>query len=211
MTEESESAIGTVAQEAARLIEDMAAMARSSSGRVDSPRPYAGKPAQQPYWPEAAEAGPAEDQAWGPAGDYDAQDYDAQDYEAEDYDSKGYAAEGERAEGERPGATDESFEDTCSFCGADAERDDTPSICRLCPLCKGIALLRSVRPETVDLLADLALSVAASLRDVAKRSRASDHGSPAHGSSAHGSSARSPSHADRSSVQDISVDDESED
>jgi hypothetical protein len=220
MTEQSPSAIGTVAQEAARLIEDMATLARASTSRVDDPTPYAGKPAPEPYWPEAGQAkqaGPAEDQTWGPAGDEMSQDFEAQDYEAEDYDEEGYAAEGERAEGDRPGADDGFPAEACSLCGADA--DDTPSTCRLCPLCKGIALLRSVRPETVDLLADLALSVAASLRDVAKRSRASDRGSSAHGSSAHGpsghgSSARStpgsPSRADRSSVQDISVDDESE-
>jgi hypothetical protein len=39
--------------------------------------------------------------------------------------------------------------------------------CRVCPLCQGIAVLRSVRPETVDRLADLASAVAATLRDVA--------------------------------------------
>jgi hypothetical protein len=207
MTEQSPSAIGTVAQEAARLIEDMATMARASSSRVDDPTPNAGEPAPKPYWPEARQAGPAEDQTWGPTGDNEAQDYEAEDYDAEDYDAEGYAEQGERAEGERPGTADDFPAGACSLCGADA--DDTPSTCRLCPLCKGIALLRSVRPETVDLLADLALSVAASLRDVAKRSRASDHGPSAHGSSGP-STPGSTSRADRSSVQDISVDDETE-
>jgi hypothetical protein len=62
-------------------------------------------------------------------------------------------------------------------------------------------LLRVVRPETVDLLADLAVAIAASLRDVATRARAAD---PA-------SSARPASGAsDRVTVQDIPVDDESE-
>jgi len=65
-------------------------------------------------------------------------------------------------------------------------------------------LLRSVRPETVDLLADLAMSVAASLRDVATRSRASDSGS-----SARSTSGGSPD-VERVSVQNIPVDDESE-
>ena len=59
MTEQSPSAIGTVAQEAARLIEDMATMARSSYSRVDDPSPYAGEPAQGlSARPPKAPAGP---------------------------------------------------------------------------------------------------------------------------------------------------------
>jgi hypothetical protein len=146
MTEQTQSAIGTVAQEAARLIEDMATMARSSSGRTSEPGPDAAAP------PPAE--GPEADDPW-------------------------------------PGA--------CSVCGG--ERDDTPATCRLCPLCRGIALLRSVRPETVDLMADLAVAVAASLRDVATRARAGD---PA---SSTGPASGAP---DRATVQDIPVDDESE-
>jgi hypothetical protein len=90
-----------------------------------------------------------------------------------------------------------------------ADSEDTrggreiPTTCRICPLCKGIELLRVVRPETVDLLADLALSLATTLRDVAKRSRAADHGSS---TSASGASAP----AGRPTVQDIFVDDETE-
>lgn len=173
MTEQSPSAIGTVAQEAARLIEDMATMARSSYGRGDDPSSYAGEPAQEPVSPDAPDAAP-------PAGEYD--------------------------------AADESAEDVCSQCGASRDhtpggatsRDGTSSSCRLCPLCRGIALLRSVRPETVDLLADLAVSVAASLRDVAARSRASDPTSSARSTSG------DPPGAERVSVQNIPVDDESE-
>jgi hypothetical protein len=162
MTEQPQSAIGTVAQEAARLIEDMATMARSSSGRSDDPRSYAGEPAQEPVPPEAQYAGrPAED----------------------------------------PEAPDEPSLGGCSLCGG--ERDDTPATCRLCPLCRGIALLRSVRPETVDLLADLAVSIAASLRDVATRARAADPASCARPASG------GPRDGDRATVQDISVDDES--
>lgn len=80
---------------------------------------------------------------------------------------------------------------------------EIPTTCRICPLCKGIELLRAVRPETVDLLADLALSLATTLRDVAKRSRASDQGG-----STSSSGASAP--ADRPNVQDIFVDDEAE-
>ncbi|MBE3076712.1 MAG: hypothetical protein IMZ75_17580 [Actinobacteria bacterium] len=163
MTEQTPSPIGTVAQEAARLIEDMATMARSSFSRGDDPSPYADGPAQEPAQPDAPYAArPAED----------------------------------------PEAADKPSAGACSLCGG--ERDDTPATCRLCPLCRGIALLRSVRPETVDLLADLALAMAASLRDVATRSRATDPESPD----------RSPSGSrpdgDRATVQDIPVDDEGE-
>jgi hypothetical protein len=160
MTEQTQSTIGTVAQEAARLIEDMATMARSSSSRSDEPSPYAGGPAREQVPPEARYAAPP-----------------AEDPEAADDPS--------------PGA--------CSVCGG--ERDDTPATCRLCPLCRGVALLRSVRPETVDLLADLAVAIAASLRDVATRARAAD---PA---SSSGPASGAP---DRATVQDIPVDDESE-
>jgi hypothetical protein len=160
MTEQTQSAIGTVAQEAARLIEDMATMARSSSSRSDAHSPYAGEPAEEPVPPEPRHAAP-------PAGD--------------------------------PQAGDEPSPGACSVCGG--ECDNTPATCRLCPLCRGVALLRSVRPETVDLLADLAVAIAATLRDVATRARAAD---PA-------PSSRPASGApDRSTVQDIPVDDESE-
>lgn len=174
MTEETPSAIGTVAQEAARLIEDMATMARSSFNGVDDPSPYAGQQA-----PEAASPQDA-----GLAGDHETRDRGSGDHETRARDT-----------------ADESTAGVCSVCGADG--DDTPASCRICPLCRGIALMRSVRPETVDLLADLALSVAAGLRDVAARSRASAPPSsrPAPGGHPDG---------ERTTVQDIPVDDESE-
>jgi len=172
MTEQYPSSIGTVAQEAARLIEDMATMARSSHSRDDAAGAYAGQGAQEPLWPEAPRAaGHAEH----------------------------YQAEGSEA-------ADEPLDGTCSMCGAEhhgTSGEDTPSTCRICPLCRGIALLRSVRPETVDLLADFAMSVAGTLRDVAVWSRTSD---PA--SSARSTSAGAPAPA-RAPVQHIPVDDES--
>jgi hypothetical protein len=183
MTEQSPSAIGTVAQEAARLIEDMATMARFSYSRGDDPSPYAGQRAQEPVWPEASPAaGPAEHHQTGGAD-----------------------------------ATDEPSERTCSMCGAesggtpghdtpghDTTGGDTPSTCKICPLCRGIEMLRSVRPETVDMLADLAMSVAGSLRDMAVWSRASDPTSSAR------STPGGPPEPDRAPVQDIPVGDESE-
>jgi len=178
MTEQPPTAIGTVAQEAARLIEDMATMARSTYSRADDASPYAAEPASGSASGEAP-------QGTGPATDHEAGSRDGED----------------RAAGDRE-AGHESSTGVCSVCGADG--DDTPASCRICPLCKGIALLRSVRPETVDLLADLALSVAAGLRDVAARTRAS---APA--SSARPQPGSQPD-GERTTVQDIPVDDESE-
>ena len=165
MTEHPQTRIGTVAEEAARLIEDVATMVRSSaSGRAD-PSPYAGRPAQEPASPDAPPAVPPQDDpavSGGPAG--------------------------------TPGAG------ACSRCGG--ERGGTPVACRLCPVCQGIALLRSVRPETVDRLADLASAVAETLRDLATQSRSSE---PA---AAQPASGRPP---DRGrATQDIPVDDDSE-
>ena len=173
MTDQYPSSIGTVAQEAARLIEDMATMARSSHSRDDAAGAYAGQGAQEPLWPEPPRAA-------------------------------GHARH-DQAEGSE--AADEPLDGTCSMCGAEhhgTPGEDTPSTCRICPLCRGIALLRSVRPETVDLLADFAMSVAGTLRDVAVWSRTSD---PA--SSARSTSAGAPAPA-RAPVQHIPVDDESE-
>jgi hypothetical protein len=165
MTDESPSAIGTVAQEAARLIEDMATMAHSGYSRH-------------------TDNGPEED-------------YDRRESEAGDPGAASGASY----------ARDEPSTAACSVCGAEPADDagrESASACRLCPLCRGIDLLRSVKPETVDMLADLAMSVAASLREVAMRSRTSEQ------RSSDSSTSREPREADRAPVQDIPVDDESE-
>jgi hypothetical protein len=203
MTEESPSGIGTVAQEAARLIEDMATMARSGYGRGDAPGPYAGESAREPSSPGVPPTArhTEEDEPADRAG------------RAEAGRPGGVPPEGERPEGERPrggpeaeSSGGESPDGPCRMCGGESEytHDDTPSTCKICPLCRGIALMRSVRPETVDLLADLALSLAATLRDVATRSRASDPGPFARSASG------GPPAPGRDSVQDIQVDDENE-
>jgi len=187
MTEQSPSAIGTVAQEAARLIEDMATMARSSYSRGSDAGAQAGGPAEGPVSPDQPHATDR------------AQDGEARGSEAR-------VSEPGVSEAGGSGAAGPS-EDACSMCGSERDntpRDSTPSTCRICPLCRGVALLGSVRPETVDMLADLAMSVASTLRDAAKRSRAAD---PA--STARSGSGGSPD-PDRSPVQDIPVDDESE-
>jgi hypothetical protein len=81
--------------------------------------------------------------------------------------------------------------------------------CQVCPICQGIALLRAVRPETVDRLADLAGALAATLRDVAASGRTTDHrrrpGSAAGG--AHEPAWGAPAAGGRATVQDIPVHD----
>ncbi|HEY5179107.1 MAG TPA: hypothetical protein VIJ07_04925 [Dermatophilaceae bacterium] len=153
MTDQSQPSIGTVAEEAARLISAIAAMAHSTGTTTSAydPSPYAGEPAQDPASPVGASAGD-------------------------------------------PGP---DAPPVCSACGG--VNDGTPVACTLCPLCQGIALLRSVRPETVDRLADFASAVAATLKDMATQSRSSDPGS--------GSGQGPGSPSDGATVQDIRVDD----
>ena len=152
MTDQPQPSIGTVAEEAARLISAVAAMAHSATAATAyDPSPYAGEPAQDP----ASPGGP-------PPGD------------------------------PGPGASP-----VCSACGG--VNAGTPVACKLCPLCQGIALLRSVRPETVDRLADFASAVAATLRDMATQSRSAGRGS--------GSGPGPEMPSDGPMVQDIRVDD----
>lgn len=82
----------------------------------------------------------------------------------------------------------------CESCGAENGAGQAV-VCTLCPLCQGIGLLRSVRPETVDRLADLAGAVATALRDLA-----------AHHAGSHASRPQPPSGASR--VQDIRIEDD---
>ena len=212
MTEQSPSTIGTVAQEAARLIEDMATMARSSYSRGGDSSRYAGAAAGEPVRPsQPDEAVPKQERRPrdgaapdSPPQNGDAQNDAAQDREAQDREAQHSHPRDRQSEGSGAG---EEAAGVCSHCGAergDAAGDGVSSNCTFCPVCRGIGLLRSVRPETVDLLADLAMSVAASLREVALRSRASDPASSA------ASTPGAPADPDRPPVQDIPVDDESE-
>lgn len=166
MAEQTRTPNGTVTEEAARLIDALASMARSSADPTPDPRPYASEPAQEPGSPGAPDAS--------------------------------YHSEG----GDAPS------EGGCSVCGGEPDGggkpDGAPVACRLCPLCQGIALLRSVRPETVDRLADLASAVAATLRDMATQTRASGPRSAARPGSG------KTSGGGRATVQDIRVDGDDE-
>ena len=166
MTEQPQTPIGTVAEEAARLMEGVASMARSRSTRSQGNTPYAGQQAQEPVSPDEPTAGRWADDA------------------AAHHPAGAKAAAG-----------------ACSHCGG--EGAGTSEACRLCPLCQGIAMLRSVRPETMDQLADLASAVTECLRDVAVQLRASGPAATARPASG------SPTDSGRA-TQDIPVDDESE-
>ena len=48
--------------------------------------------------------------------------------------------------------------------GAASAAGPVPTTCGVCPVCTGIALLRDVRPETVEHLLDAAASVVAAVR-----------------------------------------------
>lgn len=68
------------------------------------------------------------------------------------------------------GDGDDHPDRTCGSCGSNQDIGRAAS-CQVCPLCRGIALLRQVRPETVDRLADLAAAVSDSLRATAAHRR----------------------------------------
>ena len=70
-----------------------------------------------------------------------------------------------------PNDTADGAAHRCPTCGAQ-DGAGQAVVCQLCPVCQGIRLLRSVRPETVDRLADLAGALAATLREVAASGRA---------------------------------------
>jgi hypothetical protein len=156
------AAAGTVADETARLVEALGVWARSvspSSGTTASaesaastaPNPDAPPPTQQAR-PEASADDTRDDTA-----------------------TRDGAAPQREPRSEAPYGVGR-----CAHCGARTGVGEAVS-CRVCPICQGIALLRTVRPETVDRLADLAGAVAATLREVAVHVRTGAHeaGAPA--------------------------------
>jgi len=85
----------------------------------------------------------------------------------------------------------------CPTCGAQAGVGQAAS-CGVCPVCQGIAWLRTVRPETLDRLADLAGALTDTLREVAREvARGRPQGGTAGGA-----------HHPGASVQDIPVADD---
>lgn len=168
MADDERPAVGTVAEEAARLLDALGGWAST---------------AQAGY---AARTAPGPDAPPDPAGSTDGSD--RTDWPR--------AAPGDGPDDGPDAADAASHESRCASCGAPDGMGQAVT-CQLCPVCQGIGLLRSVRPETVDRLADLAGALAATLRDIAGQRR-TDAGPTA---------ARAP-HASSSRVHDIAVEDE---
>lgn len=148
--------VGSVAEEAARLVEAFAAWsgthAAADRGREGDDEPYADR--ARPGDPDGS-------------------------------------AEGRDA----PDGTGE--ERLCPTCGAQAGVGRAAS-CGVCPVCQGIAWLRTVRPETLDRLADLAGALTDTLREVAREAA---RGRPQDGTTG-------GAHHPGASVQDIPVADD---
>ncbi len=177
------AAASTVADEAARLIEALGAWATHAS-------PTAGTATTPPPADDGQEGAAT---GTGPAAP-------PHDDPGTPYDDPGTAGRGEDPDGSS----------RCEHCGAGTGVGRSIS-CQVCPICQGIALLRAVRPETVDRLADLAGALAATLRDVAASGRTTDGdhrrrpGSAAGG--AHEPAWGAPAAGGPATVQDIPVHD----
>ncbi|MDF2092373.1 hypothetical protein P0Y31_08465 [Knoellia sp. 3-2P3] len=136
-----------------------------------------------------------------PAGEAPAADHGAGDHDDGDHDDEATAAPGadrdqrdQRAHGHAAGARHTT---RCEHCGVSSRAGEALT-CQLCPVCQGISLLRSVRPETVERLADLAAALSGALRDIA----ADRFGQPP--------PPPPPAPPRGQRVQDIAVDDEDE-
>jgi hypothetical protein len=96
----------------------------------------------------AGTGAPGQDEASGPADRTDASDQSGTEQSGEEK----TAAEPCPTCGHVPGT------------GHDPQNGD---VCRLCPVCQLLRVVRTVRPETLDQLADLAAAVTETLREVA--------------------------------------------
>lgn len=85
------------------------------------------------------------------------------------------AGSGERSRSndqrEEPGAQ----QGTCTQCGAPVLGHASPAVaavCRVCPVCQGVGLLSTLRPETLDRLVDVASAALVGLRTLAEQAHA---------------------------------------
>ena len=147
------AAAGTVADETARLVEALGVWATSVSPTSGTAAPAAPPPAPGASGAAARQARPE----------------DPDDDPRDDTGTQSGAAPAQEPPSEAPYDVGR-----CGHCGARTGVGQAVS-CQVCPICQGIALLRTVRPETVDRLADLAGAVAATLREVAAHVRTSAH------------------------------------
>ncbi|XVX18841.1 hypothetical protein ACQP1U_10865 [Actinomycetota bacterium] len=87
-----------------------------------------------------------------------------------------YAVPAPAAEGAADADTDADPEsppqEGGSRCADHDGRGERPVACELCPVCQGIAVFHSLRPEVVERLAELASTAAAFLGEMAQEARA---------------------------------------
>lgn len=173
-------AVGTVAEETARLVEALGDWARSATAGEAAQPEHPARP-QHPAQPDQAAPDQAAPDQTGDAGRGDD------------------AAEAARPGGGGAAADQAGTRHTpgCERCGGTGPAAGEAIACQLCPVCQGIALLRAVRPETVERLADLAGALSGVLRDLA--AERAGQGAPAR---------PEPPPRRGQRVQDISVDDE---
>ncbi|MGN6300844.1 MAG: hypothetical protein ACTHN8_07095 [Angustibacter sp.] len=184
MADQERAPVGSVAEEAARLLDALGGWAASSG-----------------YAAGAPSRGSTEDPGHGPTGD----PHGSVGPDAGDADGTGSADRTEDGTRGTTGATPAS-DGHCEHCGAETG-SGRAVVCRRCPVCQGIGLRRSGRPETVDRLADLAGALADTLRDLADHRRAGSPASP--GAAPAGTTpADAGTRHTRSRVQDIAVEDE---
>lgn len=197
MVDQERAPVGSVAEEAARLLDALGGWAASSGYAAAADRrepPDGGTPG-------ASQADPSS-QA---------------DTSSQPDPARGAGPSGRAPGGGQAGQGDPSLTGGhCQHCGAE-NGAGRAVVCGLCPVCQGIGLLRSVRPETVDRLADLAGVLAGTLRELAEQRRGTASGPDAPRSRAAGADDAGTRHTDSghtgsrhrgSRVQDIAVDDE---
>jgi hypothetical protein len=80
-------------------------------------------------------------------------------------------------EGENAGAATASVPDPGD--ASAAEGGHTPAECRVCPVCQGLRLLRTTRPEVFEHLSDAAASLAAAVRETVADPDRGGQGGPA--------------------------------
>ncbi|MCE1177440.1 MAG: hypothetical protein LWW86_00160 [Micrococcales bacterium] len=75
---------------------------------------------------------------------------------------------------------------SASRCADHDARGERPVACELCPVCQGIAVLHSLRPEVVERLAELASTAAAFLGELAQEARSGSERDPGPGADTSG-------------------------
>lgn len=173
--------VGTVAEETARLVEALGGWAQGLG--AEQPRPAAAPP-------HTGNGGSGEPRAGASREARDGASREA--HNGESGEPRDRASRDPRDGGAGEPVAGTGTAEQCGHCGSPARAGEALA-CELCPLCQGIALLRALRPETMERIADVAAALSGALRDIAaERVRRSAPEPPPRGQR----------------VQDIDVDDE---